>query len=594
MGFIPEEVIDQILKASSIVEVIEGYLPLKQAGKYFRALCPFHSEKTPSFTVNAERQIFYCFGCAEGGDVFRFLMRREGFTFPEAVRHLAQRAGIAIPEKGRSRQADGLLKIYELQRLACDYFRKSLEGPGGIQAREVLSRRGVGAELVERFQLGYAGAEWEGLLRELTKRGFTVGQVEAAGLALPRQAGRGYYDRFRDRLMIPISDSTGKIMGFGGRALGDQPPKYMNSPETVVYKKGVLLYGLHLASRAIREARVALVVEGYFDAISLHGAGFPQTVASLGTALTRDQVTLLHRYADKAILVFDPDPAGIQAAWRGLELLVAEDMGVAVVILPKGKDPDTFVRENGRDALQAQVEAAQDLVDFLLARAEEQTGLKGVDEKTAAARQVLRLIARMPEGVRRAKYVQKLAERLEVSERVVLAELSRLGTSESPLTSGPPPSLELPPVEKALIQMCLLFPDMRPLVWRTLRDEALSASPLRSIYWFLREYPGEEEDLARTLTHHPDPVVRQVAAELFVQGGEEFADPHRIVQDCLIRLKLQEIQGELKRARDQGDLLRVKALLEEKQALYGGRISETDYIKGMGTGGMADHRDSAG
>jgi len=594
MGFIPEEVIDQILKASSIVEVIEGYLPLKQAGKYFRALCPFHSEKTPSFTVNAERQIFYCFGCAEGGDVFRFLMRREGFTFPEAVRHLAQRAGIAIPEKGRSRQADGLLKIYELQRLACDYFRKSLEGPGGIQAREVLSRRGVGAELVDRFQLGYAGAEWEGLLRELTKRGFTVGQVEAAGLALPRQAGRGYYDRFRDRLMIPISDSTGKIMGFGGRALGDQPPKYMNSPETVVYKKGVLLYGLHLASRAIREARVALVVEGYFDAISLHGAGFPQTVASLGTALTRDQVTLLHRYADKAILVFDPDPAGIQAAWRGLELLVAEDMGVAVVILPKGKDPDTFVRENGRDALQAQVEAAQDLVDFLLARAEEQTGLKGVDEKTAAARQVLRLIARMPEGVRRAKYVQKLAERLEVSERVVLAELSRLGTSESPLTSGPPPSLELPPVEKALIQMCLLFPDMRPLVWRTLRDEALSASPLRSIYWFLREYPGEEEDLARTLTHHPDPVVRQVAAELFVQGGEEFADPHRIVQDCLIRLKLQEIQGELKRARDQGDLLRVKALLEEKQALYGGRISETDYIKGMGTGGMADHRDSAG
>ena len=594
MGFIPEEVIDQILKASSLVEVIEGYLPLKQAGKYFRALCPFHSEKTPSFTVNAERQIFYCFGCAEGGDVFRFLMRREGFTFPEAVRHLAQRAGIAIPEKGRSRQADGLLKIYELQRLACDYFRKSLEGPGGIQAREVLSRRGVGAELVERFQLGYAGAEWEGLLRELTKRGFTVGQVEAAGLALPRQAGRGYYDRFRDRLMIPISDSTGKIMGFGGRALGDQPPKYMNSPETVVYKKGVLLYGLHLASRAIREARVALVVEGYFDAISLHGAGFPQTVASLGTALTRDQVTLLHRYADKAILVFDPDPAGIQAAWRGLELLVAEDMGVAVVILPKGKDPDTFVRENGRDALQAQVEAAQDLVDFLLARAEEQTGLKGVDEKTAAARQVLRLIARMPEGVRRAKYVQKLAERLEISERVVLAELSRLGTSESPLTSGPPPSLELPPVEKALIQMCLLFPDMRPLVWRTLRDEALSASPLRSIYWFLREYPGEEEDLARTLTHHPDPVVRQVAAELFVQGGEEFADPHRIVQDCLIRLKLQEIQGELKRARDQGDLLRVKALLEEKQALYGGRISETDYIKGMGTGGMADHRDSAG
>ena len=294
------------------------------------------------------------------------------------------------------------------------------------------------------MQNRYAGADWEGLLRELTQRGFTPRQVEAAGLALPRQGGRGYYDRFRDRLMIPIADSTGKIVGFGGRALGDQQPKYMNSPETAVYKKGVHLYGLHLAARAIREAKVGLIVEGYFDAIALHGAGFPQTVASLGTALTRDQVALLHRYADKAILIFDPDPAGLQAAWRGLELLVAADMGVTVVVLPPGKDPDTFVRENGRDALLARVEAAQDLVDFLLSRAEDQTGLKGVDDKTAAARQILRLIAQMPEGVRRAKYIQKLAERLGVSEAVAVAELRRFGSAEAPLTAGPPPLLELP------------------------------------------------------------------------------------------------------------------------------------------------------
>ncbi len=594
MGFIPEEVIDQVLRTSNIVEVIEGYVPLKQSGKYYRTLCPFHTEKTPSFTVNVERQIFYCFGCGEGGDVFRFLMRREGFTFPEAVRHLAQRAGITIPEKGRSRQGDGLLKVFELQRAACDYFRKALESPAGSQAKEMLSRRDVGTELVQRFQLGYAGPDWEGLLRELTKRGFTPGQIEAAGLALPRQGGRGYYDRFRDRLMIPIADSTGKIVGFGGRALGDQQPKYMNSPETAVYKKGVHLYGLHLAARAIREAKVGLIVEGYFDAISLHGAGFAQTVASLGTALTRDQVALLHRYADKAVLIFDPDPAGLQAAWRGLELLVAADMGVAVVVLPQGKDPDTFVRENGREALLARVEAAQDLVDFLLSRAEDQTGLKGVDDKTAAARQILRLIAQMPEGVRRAKYIQKLAERLGVTEAVALAELHRLGSAEPPLTAGPPPPPELPPVEKTLIQICLLFPDVRPLVWGTVRGEALSASPLRSIYWFLQEYAGEEEGLPRALSHHPDPVVRQVGTELFVQGGEEFADPQRAVQDCLIRLRLQEIRSQLKSAREQGDLLRVKRLLEQKQALHSGRIPETDYIKKTSTEGVADHRDSAG
>ena len=585
MGFIPEEVIEQVQNASSIVEVVEGYLPLKQSGKYFRALCPFHSEKTPSFTVNPERQIFYCFGCGEGGDVFRFLMRREGFAFPEAVRHLAQRAGVPLPEKGGDRRGEGRLKLFELQRLACDFFRMALKGMAGEKAREYLDRRGVGEDLCERFQLGYATPEWEGLLRELTKRGFTLRQVEAAGLALPRQGGHGYYDRFRDRLMMPISDSTGNIVGFGGRALGDQQPKYMNSPETAIYKKGVHLYGLRLASRAIREEGVALVVEGYFDAISLHSAGFPQTVASLGTALTADQVTLLHRYADKAVLIFDPDPAGIQAAWRGMELLVSQEMGVGVVVLPEGKDPDSFVREFGRDALSGLLAEAQDLVDFLLTRAEERTGLSGADEKAAAARQVLRLIDRMPEGVRRAKYIQKLADRLGVSEGAVFVELTRLGSPELTATSAPVPSLELPAAEKILIQICLLFPDVRPVVWTALRAEQLSASPLQSIYRFLMEYTGREENLARVLTHHPDPVVRQVAAELLVEAGEEFIDPHRMAQDCLARLKRQEIQEQLTAAREQGDLVRVKELLDHKRILMGGRISETDYIKGQGIGG---------
>jgi len=577
MAFIPEEVIDQVLRTSNIVEVIEGYVPLKQTGKYYRALCPFHTEKTPSFTVNPERQIFYCFGCGEGGDVFRFLMRREGFSFPDAVRHLAERAGIPVPERGRPRE-EGLLKLFELQRLACDHFRKILKGPEGTAAREYLSQRGVGSEAVERFQLGYAPAEWDGLLREITRLGLPPRQVEAAGLALPRQGGRGYYDRFRDRLMIPICDSTGKIVGFGGRALGEQQPKYINSPETPVYKKGGHLYGLHLASRAIRETRVALVVEGYFDAISLHSAGFPQTVASLGTALTTDQVALLRRYADKVTLIFDPDPAGIQAAWRGLELLVAEELGVGVVILPHGKDPDTFARESGKDALLTQIAAAQDVVDFLLSRAEERTGLQGVDDQAAAARQVLRLIALMPEGVRRAKYIQKLAERLGVSEGSVLAELRRLGSPDSTVPSAPPPSAPLPPAEKILIQICLLFPETRPLVWGAVREEELSASPLRSIYGVLREFRGTEESLARSLNHHPDPLVRQVTAELFVRGMEECADPHRMVQDCLLRLKLREVQAELKSAREQGDLVRVQALLDQKRTLTSGRISETDYI----------------
>jgi DNA primase len=579
MSFIPDEVIAAVLKASNIVEVIEGYLPLKQTGRYYRALCPFHTEKTPSFTVNPERQIFYCFGCGEGGDVFRFLMRREGFTFPEAVRYLAQRAGIVIPEKGRSRRDEGRLRLYEIQRLACDFFRQVLQGERGAEARMYLSRRGVGEDLVERFQLGYAPADGEGLLRYLTQRGVPPAQIEAAGLVLPRQGGRGHYDRFRGRVMIPICDPTGKIVGFGGRGLRDQEPKYLNSPETPIYRKGSHLYGLHLAARAIRETNVAVVVEGYFDIITLHGVGVTRAIAPLGTAFTPEQVALLRRYAEKVILIFDPDRAGVQAAWRGLELLVGEGVGATVVTLPQGKDPDSFVREFGKDAFLARMAAAQDLVDFLLTRAEERTGLTGIEEKAEAARQVLHLLAKMQEGVRRAKYVQKLAERLGVSEAVVLADLGRLGGAQ-----GSPPARVfqrpegLPPVEKTLMQICLLFPEVRPLVCGVLEEGKLSASPLRSIYRVLREHQGGEEGLAQALAHHPDPEVRQIATELLVQAGEEFADPERMVQDCLIRLRLQEIRAELKAAREAGDVMKAKTLKEQERVLLSGRISGIDYI----------------
>lgn len=579
MSFIPDEIVAAVLKASEIVEVIEGYLPLRQIGRYYRALCPFHTEKTPSFTVNPERQIFYCFGCREGGDVFRFLMRREGFTFPEAVRYLAHRAGIVIPERGRSRHDEGRLRLYEIQRLACEFFRQALEGDRGREARAYLSRRGVGEELIARFQLGYAPAEGEALLRYLTQRGVPGAQIEEAGLAIPRQGGRGYYDRFRGRVMIPICDPTGKIVGFGGRAVKDQEPKYLNSPETPIYRKGAHLYGLHLAARAIRERNVAVVVEGYFDVVTLHSVGMTHAIASLGTAFTPEQVALLHRYAEKVTLVFDPDRAGLQAAWRGLELLVEEGVGAAVVTLPEGKDPDNFVREAGKDALLSRMVAAQDLVDFLLARAEERTGLSGIEEKAAAARQVLRLLAKMPEGVRRAKYVQKLAERLGVSETVVLADLKRLGGAGAPSPAGVfQRPAGLPPVEKTLMQICLLFPEVRPLIWEGLDEGKLSAPPLRSIYRLLQEHQGGEETLSQALAHHPDPEVRQVATELLVQAGEEFTDPGRTVQDCLTRLRLQEIRAELRAAREEGDLAKVQALLERKRRLQGGRISGGDYI----------------
>ena len=350
----PQTFIDDLRMQADIVQVVQEYVTLRKTGATYKGLCPFHSEKTPSFHVNRDKGFFHCFGCGVGGDVFKFLELQEKMGFQDAVRHLASKFGLPIPEQtgGRDSHADAaereaLLKVHER---AAEYFKTQLAAPPGRKAQRMLQDRGITAETIKRLGVGYAPPSSEGLKATLEKEGFGLPLLIRSGLAVERDNGQTI-DRFRGRLMFPIARDAGSIVAFGGRAMEkDQQPKYLNSPETTIYTKGKTLYGLNFSKADIRRLGYAVLVEGYFDFAQLVQAGIAPVVASSGTALTPAQAQLLRRFTSKVILSFDPDAAGQGAAARSCELLVAEGFEVNVAVLPGGEDPDTFVQKRGRDA----------------------------------------------------------------------------------------------------------------------------------------------------------------------------------------------------------------------------------------------------
>src|SRR6476659_375513 len=377
MGLFPQQFIDDLRLQANIVQVVQEYVPLKRAGTTFKGLCPFHSEKTPSFHVNPEKGFFHCFGCGVGGNVFKFLELHEKVGFPDAVRMLAQKVGMSIPETvdgdrdDASREAgvrEAMLKIHEV---AAAYFREMLASPAGARARQQLADREVPPQTVEQHGIGFAPNSRDGLKSVLLKQGFPQALLLQSGLILQRDNG-DVIDRFRNRLMIPIFRDTGSVIAFGGRAMdADQVPKYLNSPETPIYSKSRTLYGLNLSKGAIRKVGFAVLVEGYFDFAQLFQSQAAPAVASCGTALTPQQAQLLRRFTSKVILSFDPDAAGLGAAVRSCEMLVAEGFNVNVVVLDKGEDPDTFIRKKGADHYRARLRASRPYLEYLLDQAAE-------------------------------------------------------------------------------------------------------------------------------------------------------------------------------------------------------------------------------
>ncbi len=417
MAFIPEETLREIRERTNLVELIGEQVPLRKAGQSWKGLCPFHGEKTPSFTVNEARGVFHCFGCGAGGTAFDFLMRREGMTFPEAARALARRAGVPLPTDDLSpeaRRAEAERQaLLAVNAAAAAFFRARLAGPEGRAAREYLSSRGLAPETVEAFGLGYAPAGWDHLLEHLGTQGHRPEVAARAGLEVAREKGSGFYDRFRDRLMIPIADAQGRVVAFGGRAMAkDQEPKYLNSAESPVYHKGDVLYGLPQAREAIRRADQAVVVEGYFDCIALHQAGVRETVATCGTALTPRHVETLARYSRHVVTLFDGDAAGMRAAERSLDLFRAAEVSARVAALPGGEDPDTFVRKEGEAGLRARLKHARPLREALIDACVRQENIGTVEGKVRVLRAACHIIAPIKDRYERDSYAKYLTDKL--------------------------------------------------------------------------------------------------------------------------------------------------------------------------------------
>ncbi|KPL01064.1 MAG: hypothetical protein AMJ91_01855 [candidate division Zixibacteria bacterium SM23_73_3] len=418
-GHFSPELLDRIRDANDIVDLISEYVPLKRRGKNYVGLCPFHSEKAPSFTVTPGKQIFYCFGCGEGGNVISFLMKHEKLSFPEAVKLLAKRANIPLPKESFDAKKEKQLdKLYYANQVADEYFHKNLyrEVPGK-RARQYLKKRGFDSKTQKLFSLGYAPPEWEGLLKFAQAKGVEAKVLNQAGLAVPRAEAAGFYDRFRNRITFPILNLSGKIIGFGGRVLDDKDePKYLNSPETPIYHKGKILYGLNFSKDEIRQKGSAILVEGYVDLISLSQAGIGNVVASSGTAFTQDQARLLSRYAEKVFLFFDADSAGQSATFRSVDLLFSEGLEVFVLTLRPGEDPDSFVRKFGVEAIRQKIQKAKPFIDFKHESLGRDFGELPIREQEKVILNLAETAGKITDQIRRNLFIKKIAHTFKMDE----------------------------------------------------------------------------------------------------------------------------------------------------------------------------------
>jgi len=593
----PPELLETIQSHNDIVEVVSRYLPLKKAGSTYKALCPFHSEKTPSFFVNPQRQIFHCFGCGAGGDVFSFLMRQDGLTFPEAVRQLAERAGIPLPEFGKEELShrDRLLKLHAL---AADFYHWGLvKSKNGEIARSYLAKRKISAETIAAFRLGYAQPSWDSFLNHALKKGYSLDLIVEGGLAIRRAEKEGAYDRFRQRLIVPVCDSQGRVVAFGGRVIdpstrvpasaGDaslrvsswerkeelhRQPKYINSPETPLFRKGQMLFGLHLAREAIAAAGEAILGEGYFDVIRAHQEGVKNMVCSQGTAFTEVQAQIFKRYTETVVTAFDADPAGIEASLRGLAIFLQKNFEVRIALLPAGDDPDSFIAREGAEAFRRAVKSAAPLIDFKLSELCRRHDVRTDRGKLKVLKEMLETIGLIESAVLKDSYVKKLASALGVSEAAVGEELQKRRSPASAPKAAAPPA---PPAEKCEV-LLLTFIINNDKVLKSINEafdpEDFSPS-LRPIAEAAVELAREGRfPLARTLPLAlRDPSHQEAIARCLHEGGgttpsaREVREVAGAVRRRGIRAKLNRLRDEIARADAAGG--EVSRLQQESLAL---------------------------
>ncbi len=466
-GHITPDKIDEVKRKADIVDLVSEYVTLKKGGKNFLGLCPFHKEKTPSFTVNRDKQIFYCFGCGEGGNILTFLMKMSDMSFPEAVRHLAGKTGVVIPEKIMTRQekeSSGVRsEVSRVNKMAAAYFSKNLFSQAGKEARDYLKKRGMQDDVIREFGLGYAIDGWRHLRDYFEKTGISLKLVEQSGLVITKANGGGsFYDRFRGRLIFPIEDVGGSVIAFGGRIIGEGEPKYLNTSESPVYIKGRNLYGLNRTKEEIRKKGYAILVEGYFDLITLWASGIRNVIATLGTALTRDHVDLMRRYTSHVVAVFDPDEAGKKALTRSIELFLSGNMHAKGAVLPDGYDPDQYLRTRGKESFMEIIDEAQSLVDYYI---ENVIGkVATFEEKKGALKEAVSFIVHIDNARERDLFIKRVSEKLGLDQELLTKEVNLALQAPGVKLADPSKEadIDIDAVELSIIHIMLEYPSMVP------------------------------------------------------------------------------------------------------------------------------------
>ncbi len=573
----PDRLIEEIRERNDLVDVVTMYVPLKRAGRHFKARCPFHTERTPSFVVSPEKQVYHCFGCGAGGNVYSFLMQHERMGFADAVRFLAKRAGVALPREGRERieESDA---VYAANAYAARCFQRNLKGEQGREARDYLAQRGLGEEVAETFSLGYALPSWDGLLKAARADSHNPRALERGGLIVAREGKEGFYDRFRHRLMFPILNLSGKVVGFGGRRLDErEEPKYLNSPETTIYQKGRLLYGLFQTKGAIRDAGRAVVVEGYLDFLSPYQAGVKNLVATLGTAFTPDQARLISRFANEAVLFYDNDEAGQNAVRRAFEALLEADIDVYVATPPPGMDPDGISRKDGLEGLERALGEKQDLIDYELNRLTKSFNLASPAGTTRAVKEILELLSRFRDEIRQRLYLQKLAGKVGLSEAVLSRSLAKKAGGTLPDTAPRARSQREVSLEREVLRLLAKQPERMGSVRELLGEDPFRNGAVLEVYALLAQ--GKRPDSADFMSWLGSYESQRMVASWAFQEKEE--QEERLFEKCLNELKnlrtkarsraLLRAIAEAEGARDQAA---ARSLTSKYQGLLKGGVRE--------------------
>ena len=583
MGLIPDEIIAQIIDRSDIVDIISSYVPLKKAGRNYKALSPFNNEKTPSFFVNPEKQIFHCFSSGIGGNVITFVMKMERIDFPEAVRILAQRVNIEIPQQTweKNQKPSDRHDLLHINQLAADYFHQRLvtaKDQAARQARNYLKSRDVSLETVKQFYLGFVPDQWDSLIKHLQSKQIPVDLMEKAGLVIAREKASGYYDRFRNRIIFPIFDTRGHCRAFGARALDDSSAKYINSPETTIYTKGQHLYGFHLAKDAILEADRVIMVEGYVDCLMPHQHGFKNVVASLGTALTLEQVRLLRRYTKNVTLLFDADRAGEMAMLRSLDMLIEEGMHIDVAKLDSDLDPDSFIRQHGAEAFRDRLVQTETLFDFKLGVLTKQYPTKTLPGKTAVATEMMATIERYPDGLVKQDFVRRLAHKLHVSESDLWMEWKKgkANSLERLVEKTHQHQQEVQTVfnrlERGILKLLMEEKDLISVTKEEIKPEDFEDSQVRGIISKLYDLfdQGEELTMATVLKHITDMDSQKVISEIMIDDSILFGDRQKMHSDFVQKMKTNRLKimrrkllDEIRQAEAAGDHLRLDVLKKD-------------------------------